>query len=413
MPQGRILVIEGNQMVRTTLCSHLLTRGYEVMATSHGVQAATEMRETLPHLILIDQDVPIGGVKTARILRLHPRYQRIPIIVAVAPKKSEVRRLIQEGARMNLEAFIAKPYAFETLEAKIAAHINAKLGSISLPDIRDELRSLTNLPVLSPVHQKMLNLLGQEDEEVDIRELVRTVESDQGLTTAVMRICHAAFYGFNGNTILTAITFLGIGEIRKMVQASIVFDIFAQEGDVEDAGGFSMMELWKHSVACGVIMEMGGRQVKGRDHFILGILHDIGKIIMRLRFPDHFAELRRIVDEEQKSMYQAERELLGLTHADIGFELARQWDLPDTISTCIAFHHIPSKAAAHKRLASLVHVSDITARSMLIGHGGDDQVPAMDDYAVRIARHMSALAERRDEITAQVESIVPRVQEGG
>ena len=110
----------------------------------------------------------------------------------------------------------------------------------------------------------------------------------------------------------------------------------ASAGSAE--GDFTILELWKHSVACGVIMEQGGRQVKGRDHFIAGMLHDIGKLIIRLRFPDHFDEILRLVEEENKTMYAAEQEIFGISHTDVGYELARKWDLPPTIGTSIAFH---------------------------------------------------------------------------
>ena len=53
-------------------------------------------------------------------------------------------------------------------------------------------------------------------------------------------------------------------------------------------------------------------------------------------------------------------------------------------------------------------MSDITARSMHIGNGGDDVTPRMDEYAQRIAKHLMPQAyEHRDEVIAQVQSIVP------
>ena len=406
MTKRKILVIEGNDKMRSLICLHL-SINFDVMGASHGVEAAGLMRKYLPDLILIDQDVSLGGIRTARILRLHPQFQQIPILMALRPEKDNVLKLVEEGRKINLKAYIGKPYTLPTLEKKIEENIKIKLGPLALPDIREELANLTDLPVLSPVHQKMLQLLGQEDEDVNIRELVRTIETDQGLLASMMRTCRTAHFGFRGNTISTAVTFMGINEIRKIVQAAIIFNIFAEDHQGQTDVDFSLIELWKHSVACGVIMEMGYRHVKGRDHFIGGIMHDVGKILLFLRFPDHFREVVRIAKAEQKSMYQAERELLGLTHEMVGSELALKWDLPSTISMCIAFHHHPSIATMHKRFIALAHVSDILARSMHIGYGGDDQPIEMDDYAKRIAKSMLTVPDKRDEIVAQVESIVP------
>jgi len=406
MSKGKILVIDGNDKIRRLICTHLSPH-YETRGVRHGVEAAGLMRRYVPNLLLIDQEVPMGGIRTARLLRLHPAYQQIPILLALVPEKDNIVQQIKEGEKANLKAYIGKPYTLSMLEKKIEASIDIKVDSLSLDAVREELRDLTELPVLSPVHQKMLHLLGQDETEISMRELTRTIESDSGLVTSIMRIARTAHFGFRGNTVPTAITFLGIKEIRKVIQAALLFDAFKADRLTRDKAGFSLMDLWRHSVACGVIMEIGQRHVKGRDHFIGGIMHDIGKVILLLRFPDHFQAMVRIARNEQKTMFQIEKELLGITHADIGYELANQWDLPSTISTCIAFHHTPSIATTHKRFVSLAHIGDIMARRLHIGHGGDDQQLETDEYAKRIASIMPPIEEKREEIVAQVESIVP------
>jgi len=406
MEKGKILVIDANDKIRTLVCTHLSSR-FEVMGVRHGVEAAELMRRYIPDLLLIDQDVPVGGIRTARILRLHPDYQQIPVLIGLMPEKANIVQQIKEGEKANLKAYIAKPYTLSVLEKKIEENINLKLTSLTMAEVREELKNLTNLPVLSPVHQKMMRLLSQEDDEIPMRELTRTIESDPGMVAAIMRICRSAYFGFRGNTIPTAITFLGMKEIRKVVQASVLFDVFKADRQTRVQGEISLMDLWRHSVACGVIMEWGQRHIKGRDHFIAGIMHDIGKIILLLRFPEHFQTMVRIARKEQKTIFQVEKELLGITHTDIGYELVNQWDLPSTISNCISFHHNPSVATIHKRFVSLANVGDIMARRMEIGNGGDDQQPEIDEYAKRIFSLLPSLDEKRDEIIAQVESIVP------
>lgn len=409
-----ILIVEPNKQMREIILpTYLGNKGYKVIKAANGVQAAELMRASIPDLILIDKDVPIGGVRTARILRLHPKYRQIPIIITISPDKDEVLKLQKEVGKINLKAFLAVPskrhYPLPGLVKIIQQNLKVELEEISLPDIREELKKLSKLPVLSPVHEKMLSLLAEEDTSINVRELVRTIESDQGLTTTILRVCSSAYYGFTGKAISAAITLLGMQVIRKIVHAAIVFNIFPVGSDDKSYGDFSILELWKHSVATGVIMEMSGSKarVQGRDHFIAGILHDIGKIVLYLHFPEHFKEIIRMVKKENKSMYHAEKELLGLTHVDIGHELAMQWKLPSTIATCIKFHHDPEEALEHKRLASLVHASDIVARYMNIGNGGDDQDLQIHPFAERISKNVIALQGKYDEVLAQVESIVP------
>ena len=305
-----------------------------------------------------------------------------------------------------MNSYLSKPFSSADLEEKIAENLRTPLGEISIKDMRQELVKLTDVPVLQPAYRKMLSLLSREDNEVDLPELIRTIEMDQGLTTSILRICHSAYYGFRGNSIEGATTFLGIEKIRKIVQASIIFNVFDVGEDKAGTDGFSLLELWKHCIACGIIMEEGGQRVKGRDHFIAGMLHDIGKVVLYRRFRDHFEEILRIVEREQKSMYSVERELIGIAHTDIGYELARKWELPSTIATSIAFHHDIPMALQHRRLTMLVHLSDLLARKMEIGHAGDHQSVSMDPEAQSLSKYVLAVATKREEIQAEVDSVI-------
>lgn len=141
MSKGKILVIDGNDKIRSLIGLHLSPH-YEVKGVRHGVEAAMLMRRYIPTLILIDQDVVLGGIRTARILRLHPDYQQIPILIALVPEKDNIVRQMKEGKKANLEGYIAKPYPLSTLEKKIEENSALKLAPLSLADIREELKDL-------------------------------------------------------------------------------------------------------------------------------------------------------------------------------------------------------------------------------------------------------------------------------
>ena len=400
-----ILLIDAQLRRRKVLLQHLGQAGFETAEAADGLEAVRAMREELPSIVLIDQDVPMGGVKTARLLRLHPRHQGLPFLILHTGKTPE------EAADAPGLLFLRRPCSGSDLNNAIETSLREPPGKLTLDEVRQEVADLAHLPVLSAAHRKILGLLGQAEDQIDIPEVVRTIESDQGLTTAVLRVCNSAYYGFRGNSINLAITFLGADKVRAIVQAAIVFDVFRNEGeeppdDGEEGDDFSLLALWKHAVACGVVMEEGGHRVKGRDHFIAGMLHDVGKVVFALRFPEHFKEMRRLVLRRGYSMVDAEREILGITHADIGYELARKWALPPTIATCIAFHHQPGEALQHRRLSALVHIADLVVRMMDIGHGGDKLIPTLDESARPIARQVMTVLDRKQEVLDQVETMV-------
>lgn len=407
---ARILIVDPNPRMRSLIAGHLTGQGHKVLLADHGVAAALLLRQHPADLVLVDQQVPMGGIKTARLLRLHPACQRVPILLLVDSRQA-LPDLLAEGRRAQIRQIVSKPCTAAVLQAKIEEGLRQRLERLSVTAMREEIGQLSGLPVLLSSHRRMLSLLSHEDGQVEVPELIRTIELDQGLTTEVLRVCHSVYYGFRGNTLEAAVTFLGIDKIRRIVQAAIIFDLFGANGDVAP-DGFNLLALWKHSVACGLVMEAGGRKVRGRDHFIAGMLHDVGKVVLYLRFREYFDEVARLAREENRSFIQAEQDLIGVTHTDIGHELARRWDLPPTIAGAIAFHHRPSAALQHQRLASLVHLSDILSRTMQIGHAGDRQPIRVDPAAEPLARYVFAVEEQRQAIEAEVESVVSRGQSG-
>ncbi len=390
----RILIVASNELIRALLETHIGQLGYAAAGVANGVEAARWLRACAADMVLVDEGVPMGGLKTARILKIHPHLQQIPVALLLdtaAPRAGDLALL---------QGYLCKPFSHGALADLLREQLGTALDKMPIEQVRTEIGKLSDLPVLQTAHRKLLGLLAREDEQVDMKQVVRAVEADQGLSTRVMRLCRSAFYGYRGGSVEGAVTFLGIEKMRQIAQASIVFDAFASNGNA------FAIELWKHALACAAIMEAGGSMVRGRDHFIAGLLHDVGKVVLHLRFGDYFAEVRRIVEREGKSMFQAERELMGITHADIGYELARKWELPPTIASSIAFHHYPSRALQHRRLTSLVHLSDILARSLHIGDAGDAVKITMDPCAEPLAKYVFAVGRDKDQLNAQVESLI-------
>ena len=405
MSEETIVVIDSNAMMGKLASSLLAQQGHQVLQAAHGVDAVKKSRGMTPILFLVDHDVPMGGLRTARTLRLNPKYRAVPFLLSVAIRKKGAKDFIKEALKVGIKDFVSKPYDFKVLVEKAKQLLAQRDRTVtSVETIKKELRSLSDLPVMSPARQKILSLLAHEDSEVNVNELTSTIESDQGLTAKILKISRSAYFGFQGSTIGTAVSFLGIRNIRQIVQSAAVFDVFEQEG--EGTGEFDRMELWKHAVACGIVMQTLSHQIRGSGHFLAGLLHDMGKIVLDYQFADYFQQIIELVNEEGMSIYQAEREILGISHAEIGQEICQMWGLPPEIGICVTNHHDPSQAPMHGRLASLVHLSNIAVRTMGIGYGGDPHVPEINPYAAKFRINLDMIYQKEEEIVEQVESMV-------
>lgn len=405
---AKILIIERNARIGGLITSQLNSKGFEAADVRHGAEAAVVLRAGPADLVLLDNQVVMGGVKTARLLKLHPKFQKMPIVLCLPTDVGEAEKAIKDGQSSGLSQFLKKPFTMAALQQKITEALESSAADTqpTFMEIRDEIRSLTDLPAMPEAHNKLLMLLSKPDTDVDLSQVARTLELDPALSARVMRTCKSAYFGFQGNMMKQALAFLGVEEVRQIVQSAVIYNVF---GDEESGVGdrMSMQDLWKHSLGVGLAMELLGKADKNKTHFLLGVLHDLGKAVFKIRFPQHFEAVMDMVEKEDVSMLAAEKELLGITHAECGGELAMHWDLPGEVRTAIASHHSPAQTSQHRRLAAMVHVCDIAVRMMEIGYAGDSLIPKMDMYAKRsFPKGVETLVAQKEELTQQVEAIM-------
>lgn len=405
---AKILIIESNARIGGLITSQLNSKGFEAADVRHGAEAAVALRAGPADLVLLDNQVVMGGVKTARLLKLHPKFQKMPIVLCLPTDVGDAEQAIKDWQSSGLSQFLKKPFTMAILQKKIAEVLEASAADTqpTFMEIRDEIRSLTDLPAMPEAHNKLLMLLSKPDTDVDLSQVARTLELDPALSARVMRTCKSAYFGFQGNMMKQALAFLGVEEVRQIVQSAVIYNVF---GDEESGSGdrMSMQDLWKHSLGVGLAMELLGKADKNKTHFLLGVLHDLGKAVFKIRFPQHFEAVMDMVEKEDVSMLAAEKELLGITHAECGGELAMHWDLPGEVRTAIASHHSPAQTSQHRRLAAMVHVCDIAVRMMEIGYAGDSLIPKMDMYAKRsFPKGVETLVAQKEELTQQVEAIM-------
>jgi HD-like signal output (HDOD) protein len=168
----------------------------------------------------------------------------------------------------------------------------------------------------------------------------------------------------------------------------------------------TMKGLWRHSLAVGLAMEIIGKADRKKMHFLLGVLHDVGKAVFKYRFPQHYDKVLELVEKENISILKAEQELLGITHSDCGGELGMRWELPGEVRAAITSHHSPDTSMQHRRLAAMVHIADIAVRTMKIGNPGDLLIPPMDPYASRMQKSIEEILPHQEDFVRQVDSII-------
>jgi len=84
---------------------------------------------------------------------------------------------------------------------------------------------------------------------------------------------------------------------------------------------------------------------------------------------------------DELPIYQAEQQIIGFDHAQLGGELARQWMLPPLLEECVEFHHDIRDGLRFQREVALVHIANILALMAEINSLNPDDVSPIDPRA--------------------------------
>jgi HD-like signal output (HDOD) protein len=242
----------------------------------------------------------------------------------------------------------------------------------------ERVQGLPTLPsMLNNINQMILN------PRTSAKEVAQVIASDPALTSKVLRVVNSSFYGFPNRitTITHAIVILGFNTIKSIVLSSTIFDVFRR---TVRPGDFDRTEFWKHSIGCGAAAKVLGRRLSYpmlEELFIAGLLHDVGKIVMDQFLPDKFVEVLNLVRTRDILIADAESQVLGATHADVGAWLFEKWNLSKGLVETTRCHHNPALAAENPRFAEIIHLSDILVRALRFGSGGDNKIPAISESA--------------------------------
>lgn len=243
--------------------------------------------------------------------------------------------------------------------------------------LKELVQRIDDLPTLPSVITRIIRMV--EDPETTASDMHTVISQDPSLTGKVLKLVNSAFYGFSRqiSTVREAVVILGFNRVKSLALSASVFEVFQGPG-VEK---FDRVGLWEHSIATGIAGEIVGKRLEHENPeevLVAGILHNIGKIVIDLYFHAELEEIFRLVREGDCLMLEAEVDVLGVGHDEIGAWLSEQWNLPEKITASIRHYHHPLSAPEDLRLLPmLIHTGDILARSQNWGWTGDHTMPEL------------------------------------
>jgi HD-like signal output (HDOD) protein/ActR/RegA family two-component response regulator len=352
----RILFVDDEPKVLDGLkrMLHGMRREWEMAFATSG-QEVLEILRAKPFDVLIS-DMRMPGMDGYQLLdkvrQLHPHMVRI-----ILSGYSD-REMILKSVR-SAHQFLAKPCEAEMVKSTVlrACALRDLLKDESLIKLLSQIDSLPSLPTL---YVKVIDELNSP--QASIQKIAEIIASDVGMTAKILQLANSAFFGLSQhvNTPLRAVNILGLDTIKALIMTVHIFSQF----DRSPPSGFSIADLWTHSMRCGVLAKTvakseGQERIAVEDAFMGGLLHDVGKLVLIANLAERYREALALAAENKRPTRETEQEVFGATHAQVGAYLMGLWGLPDRIVEAIAFHHNPTECLDQSfSTLTAVHVAD-------------------------------------------------------
>ncbi len=220
---------------------------------------------------------------------------------------------------------------------------------------------IRDIPAVPLAVTEILDIAAEKESSVD--DLAKAISKDQSIASMVLKVANSPFYGLSTevSTIPHATVVLGFSKIRNIALTASVF----QTLNVRTKGTFfNRLQFFEHSTLCGLAAEMMTKEAQTDRGELLtaGLIHDVGKVILDIYFPPEFHKIVERVDSDQVSMEEAELDMLGLSHADLGKVLLEKWKFPERIIMAVGHHHQPWGCEKHQDVASVIYFANILCK---------------------------------------------------
>ena len=237
--------------------------------------------------------------------------------------------------------------------------MDSTTGEIHLASAGEIDQAMENIQPIPQVALKILRLI--DNEEYEVKTLAEEIRKDQVISARTIKLCNSvAFAGSSKvESLDQALVLIGIRLLVKLVISVSVNELFGHSGL-----GYSLCKggLYHHAVGTAIIAEKLADYTGSAEPglaYTAGLLHDIGKVVLDQSIVSAYPLFYRKLFEEEENFSDAENEILGLDHAQVGNKLARKWLFPESLCDIIRNHHRPEKATRYLELAHVVYLADL------------------------------------------------------
>jgi HD-like signal output (HDOD) protein len=230
-------------------------------------------------------------------------------------------------------------------------------------EIRFQISKIKELPPLPKALQRLIEIIYNEVESSS--ELESIIAYDQALTAKIFRIANSTLYGYRGKVskLSKAMVILGLSQTKSICLFTLFMSLLSNGASVDPV---QREHLWKHAFATSRIATIIAKKrplVNHEEAGILGLIHDIGRLVMAIYFSEQFKTIMAIASKRRSPPWCVETER-GLSHTQFGKYVALRWAFPESFQAVIEFHHSPERCGSFRTETMLVYLANVLSNSL-------------------------------------------------
>lgn len=351
-----VVLVDDDPHMGERLCRLLkpLESEWKMVSVGSGQEALTTLAAQRCDVIMTDMRMPgKDGVQLLEEVRAgYPRVVRV--LLTEPPDQDAVLR-----SAGSAHQCLPKSSSLKVFQSTVtrACAIQDLLSNEVLLKLVSGMHTLPSLPTL---YREVMQELQSPD--ASIEKIGKIISKDPGMLTKMLQVVNSPFYGLSRriSSATQAVALLGLEAIKSLVLSMKVFSQFESSAQTF----FSLDILWNHGMITGryarIIAKAQGTEIRDmEDAFTAALLHDVGLLVLATNAPDQYTETLALMNQGIAE-WEAERQVLGATHAEVGGYLLGTWGLSDPIVEAVAFHHDPGRSTGHtfSPLAA-VHIANV------------------------------------------------------
>ena len=283
------------------------------------------------------------------------------------------------------------------------------LHNVTGSDIKLDVQKLVELPAISPVIDKLLEAIA--DEDITIGSFAEIIEQEPSLLSRIIGLANSAYFGHTDPIVTVEEAIFNSLGLRLTKSLALGIALAGKFRGTLKVAGFDLQTFWLEAIRSAVLAQALSQCITvdpkpGRDEaYLAGLLHNFGLLPMVHLYPEDMAAVMSEQNADP-ALGEALQQAYGLDHHQVGAWLAEKWHIPKQVVLVLKHHHQSEYDGEFKSLVKLIHACVIWAQHYAV----EQDWQKIPNETLKVLAELGITEEKLHELQQIIQDNVENIQ---